>query len=74
MRTYLRQLRNDKHMTQVMAAGRAGIAQGFYCAIEQGKKKKSMDYETMQKLAKAFDLQPADIFQMEAVYQQNQAG
>lgn len=71
MRSYLRQLRREKQMTQTDTAKRAGMAQGFYCAIEQGKKQRSMSFETIQKLARAFDLQPTEIFQLEAKYQQD---
>lgn len=41
MRTWLKDIRLEKHLTELTVARRAGIAQPFYHNIEMGKKNPS---------------------------------
>lgn len=55
-------------------AGSIGISEGYYCSIENGDKQKRMDTSLILGLAKALDIEPAEILRNEAKYMEEQAG
>ena len=54
MRTYLKQLREQKRLTHRQAADRLDISEPYYQMIEAGKRQKKMDISLAAKLAAIF--------------------
>ena len=70
----MRDLRKEKGLTMKAMAGVIGIFEGYYCSIENGDKQKRMDTTVILGLAKALEVEPAEILQNEARYMEEQAG
>ncbi|MBQ4145441.1 MAG: helix-turn-helix transcriptional regulator [Clostridia bacterium] len=56
MRSYLKKLRKEKHLTQQDVADRLGLAQNSYSMIESGERQKRMSIDMAQKLSSALDV------------------
>ena len=56
MRQWLKQLREEKNLTQCQLAKMLGISQQYYCTIEKGIRQKYMSIELAYKLTKIFDI------------------
>lgn len=54
MRSYLRQLRLKKKLTQAEVANMLNISQNYYSAIENGERQKNMDFSLMRGLSRLF--------------------
>lgn len=52
-RTWLKTIRERKRLSQTEVAERAGIAQGYYCDIENGIKGSELPVPTAKKIAVA---------------------
>lgn len=66
MRTWLKDLRESKRMTQSEMANGLGITQQFYCMIEKGERKNDMSISLVQKLAKVLEIPVEMILEMES--------
>ena len=53
MRTWLKDLRNSKGMTQREMAQKLGITEAYYALIENGQRQKKMDVTILAGIAKA---------------------
>lgn len=56
MRQYLKELREEKGLTQQEVAEQMGIGQSYYSDIELAVKQTDMSLSTIQKLCKVFGL------------------
>lgn len=74
MRIWLHDLRKKKGLTMKAVSGAIGISEGYYCSIENGDKQKKMDTALILGLAKALDVEPAEILRNEAKYMEERAG
>jgi len=54
----IRRLRTEKHLSQEVLSGLAGIARTHLSAIESGSKQPN--FETIWKLAAAFNMRPSE--------------
>jgi len=68
MRKYLKQLRDNKGMSQHSVADSLGCYQSYYSAIENGNRQRDMSYSMMEKLAAVFDVPIQTIIDAEAKY------
>lgn len=55
MRKWLRDIREEKGITQEEAADRLGMSTAYYSLIERGERQKMMTIGTLQKIAKVFE-------------------
>ena len=53
MRTWLKDLRNNRNMTQKDMAEQLGISEAYYALIENGRRQKKMDVTILAGIAKA---------------------
>ena len=53
MRSYLRELREKKELSQQQLADKLGISQNYYCMIETGERQKRLDIDMARRLADA---------------------
>ena len=58
----VKKLRNERKITQDVLSGLAGIARSHLAMIENGTK--NANFETICKLAAAFDLRPSDLVRL----------
>ena len=65
MREYLKKLREEKGMTQQMAAEKMGIGQSYYSDIELAVKQTDMSLSTVQKISEAFGVPVATVIEEE---------
>ena len=65
MRTWLKELRKNKNLTQAELAKILGIRQNYYCEIENGKKQPELFFATAIKLADIFGLTLEEIRSLE---------
>lgn len=65
MRGYLKKLREEKGLTQQMAAEKMGIGQSYYSDIELAVKQTDMSLSTMQKLSEVFGVPITQIIEEE---------
>ena len=56
MRKYLKELREERKMTQQAIADYLGISQNYYTYIENGERQKSLDLAYASKLAELFNV------------------
>lgn len=56
MREYLKRLRNKKGFTQLDAAKKLGISEGYYSLIEKGERQSDMPISMVKKLANVFEV------------------
>ena len=56
MRKYLKELREERKMTQQAIADYLGISQNYYANIENGERPKSLDLVYVSKLAELFNV------------------
>ena len=56
MRNYLKMLRLERGETMEDVAKALGITRQYYEMIEKGKRKKSLDIQTINRLAQHFDV------------------
>ena len=56
MRTYLKDLRNQKGYSQAKVAELLGITPHYYTYIELGQRRKDMPYSLMVELANVFEV------------------
>lgn len=65
---WLKNLREERKMTQKEVASKLGISESYYCSIERGERQKKMDMFVITGLAVAFNVQVTEIAKMEAAY------
>lgn len=68
VRNYLKQLRNDRKLTQANIAQKMGCYQSYYSEIESGIRQPDMTYSMMEKLAVAFEVPVQTIIEAETAY------
>lgn len=68
MRVWLRNLREEKKLTMKQVAEAIEITEAYYCAIENGYRKKRMDAVLILRLASVFGVEAATILAYEADY------
>lgn len=56
MRQYLKELREEKGLTQQEVAEQMGMRPNYYCMIETGSRQIDMNLSVAEKLSKVFDL------------------
>jgi len=56
----LKEIRMKNHYTTLEMAKKVGISQGYYCLIENGKRR--LYYDVAVKIAGVFNLKPDDLF------------
>jgi transcriptional regulator with XRE-family HTH domain len=56
VRKYLKELREERKMTQQAIADYLGISQNYYANIENGERQKSLDLVYVSKLAELFNV------------------
>ena len=56
----VKRLREQRHLTQLALAKKAGVAQGFISELEAGKKQ-NVGIDTLMKLAKALKVTVAEL-------------
>ena len=65
MRAWLKDLRENRALTQAQVAKKLSIKQSYYCEIENGKKQISLNLSMATKLAALFDVSLEDIAEFE---------
>ncbi len=55
----IRRIRKEKHLSQEVASGLAGIARSHLSMIESGTK--NANFETLWKISNAFDMKPHEL-------------
>lgn len=65
MRDWLKTLRKKKGLTMKQLSGKLGISEGYYCSIERGEKKKTLDLNLAQGLSKALGVSLRKIAEMD---------
>ena len=58
----IKRLRSERHISQEVLSGLAGIARSHLAMIESGKKQ--ANFETVWKLAFAFNMQPHELVEL----------
>lgn len=71
MRKWLRQLRKNNHLTQGEIADKIYMSRGNYSLIELGKRRKSMDIDTLTRLSEVFNVPVTELIQPEMDYENN---
>lgn len=66
MRAWLRQLRNERGMTQQNVADELGITQQYYSSIENGERQKDIDCSLLSKLSAVFGIPISQIVEEES--------
>lgn len=72
MRMWLRERRIQSGHSQEDMAEKLGISQAYYCAIEHGLRKKSLDLRTAQSIADVFGVPIEDVIRLEGEAQDAQ--
>lgn len=67
LRNWMKNLRETSGLTMKEAAAKLGISESYYCAIENGTRKKEMGLNLISGLAKTFGVSISDVvsFEME---------
>ena len=65
MREWLRTARKSKGLTMKALASELGISESFYCAIENGHKKKDMSASIALGLSEALGIPVRDVLEMD---------
>ena len=68
LRSYLKDLRRSKSLTQAELAKRTGVSQNYYSDLENGKKGKKMSIALLERLANAFQVSPESMIEAECKY------
>lgn len=61
----MKALRKKKGLTMKQLSGKLGITEGYYCSIERGEKKKTLDLDLAQGLSKALGVSLKKIAEMD---------
>lgn len=65
MRVYLKQLRQEKSMTQAELAKKIGISQNYYASLENGVRGARISVELVLKIASALNISPIMLLEYE---------
>ncbi len=65
MREYLCELRKNKCFSQKDMAKKLDISESYYCQIEKGNRKQTLDISLALKLSKVFDIDVNRIIELE---------
>lgn len=65
MRYWLKEMRENKGLSQQEAAAKADITQGYYCNIENGAKGKQLPVHTAKAIAKVLGFEWTRFFEEE---------
>lgn len=68
MRTWLKELRTERGMTQKEMAQKIGITEAYYALIENGQRQKKMDVTILAGIAKATGTSVGRVAVMELAY------
>lgn len=68
MREWLKNLRQERGMTQQQVAKKMGLSTSYYSFIETGFRQKKMDIVVIAKLAEVFDISIQEIADLETAY------
>ena len=68
MRTWLKELRISRNMTQKEMAQKMGITEAYYALIENGQRQKKMDVTILAGIAKATGTSVGRVAVMELAY------
>lgn len=66
MREWLKNLRQERGMTQQQVAEKMDVSTSYYSFIESGERQKKMDIVVVAKLAQIFQLSLQDIADLES--------
>lgn len=66
MRHYLKELRNNRNLTQKQCADQLCISESYYSLIESGERQNELRANMLVKLAQLFDCTVDELLQMEA--------
>ena len=66
MRSWLKEQREKKNLTQSKIAEKLGISEGYYSYIENGERQKRMDITLVTKLSDIFGLSIQQIVEFES--------
>lgn len=66
MREWLKNLRQERGMTQQQVADKMGLSTSYYSFIESGERQKKMDIVVVAKLAQIFDLSIQEVADLES--------
>ena len=70
MRSFLKDLRKERKLTQVEISKRMGITQQYYNMIETGERNERMNLDVAVNIAKALDMEPFDFITLELEWEQ----
>ncbi len=65
MRNYLYKLRKNKNFSQRDMADKLDISESYYCQIEKGNRKQTLDLSLAFKLSEIFNIDINSIFELE---------
>ena len=65
MRDWLKALRESKGLTMKELGAKLGVSESYYCAIENGTRKKDLNLTLVSGLSAALDVSVSDIVAME---------
>ena len=65
MRQYLKEKREEKHLSQQNVAEKMEVTQQYYCMIENGERQEKINLDIIQKLAHAFEIPISYIIEQE---------
>ena len=68
MRTWLRELRKEVGLRQKDIARELGMTEPFFCLIENGKRKRALDVDTLVKIAQITKKDPMELLRKELDY------
>ena len=74
IRCWLRKMRENKGLTQILFADAISITQAYYSEIENGKCQPDMSYSMMEKIANALGVPVQEIIDAENEYRANRNG
>lgn len=66
MRKYLKELREQKELSQLEISQKLEISESYYSLIESGERQKKMSLEMAQKISKIFDVPIETILEKES--------
>lgn len=69
MREWLKNLREAKGLTMKETGAALGVSESYYCAIENGTRKKDMSLGLVSGLASVFGVSVSDVVSMETAGQ-----
>lgn len=71
MRCYLKELRENKKMSQTQVADQLSMTQQYYSYIENGDRQQDMGLSLLQKIAEVFNVPLAELIESEKTFQQS---